>query len=78
MQKSWRVPHGIDNPVRRKFKGMVKMPKIGSSSNKKTRYVLTNGFKKLLITNEKDMELLLMNNRTYCGEIANNVSAKKR
>jgi ribosomal protein L32E len=31
-----------------------------------------------LLRNEKDIELLLMNNRVYCGEIANTVSAKTR
>ncbi len=54
------------------------MPSIGQASNKKTRFFMPNGFKKLLIRNEKDIELLLMNNRTYCAEIAENVSAKKR
>jgi len=40
--------------------------------------MLPSGFKKLLIRNEAEIELLLMNNRTYCGEIAQNISAKKR
>ena len=40
--------------------------------------MLPSGFRKLLIRNEKDIELLLMNNRTYCGEIANTISATKR
>jgi large subunit ribosomal protein L32e len=40
--------------------------------------MLPSGFRKLLIRNEKDIELLLMNNRTYCGEIANTISAPKR
>ena len=47
------------------------MPGIGCRNAKKTRHVLPSGFKKLLIRNEKDLELLLMNNRTYCAEIAN-------
>ena len=54
------------------------MPKIGSGSNKLTRFLLPSGFKKMLLRNVKDIELLLMNNRTFAGEIANNVSAKKR
>ena len=54
------------------------MPKIGSKQDHKTRHILPNGFKKLLITNEKDIELLLMNNRTYCGEIANKIGVAKR
>ncbi len=54
------------------------MPKIGLRQNKKTRYQLAGGFKKLLIRNVKDIELLLMNNRTYAAEIAQNISAKVR
>lgn len=40
--------------------------------------MLPSGFRKLLIRSEKDIELLLMNNRTYCGEIAQNISSIKR
>jgi len=40
--------------------------------------MLASGFKKLLIRNEQDIELLLMNNRTYAAEIAQNISAIKR
>ena len=54
------------------------MPTIGNGSARKTRHVLSNGFRKLLIRNEKDIELLLMNNRSYCAEIATTVSAKTR
>ena len=54
------------------------MPKVGSKNSNKTRHLLANHLKKLLIRNEKDIELLLMNNRTFCGELANNLSGKKR
>lgn len=54
------------------------MPTIGQQSARKTRHVLRNGFKKLLVRNLNDLELLLMNNRVYCAEIANNISALKR
>ena len=52
--------------------------KIGNKQDHKTRHTLANGFKKLLITNETDIEMLLMNNRTYCGEIAQGISVGKR
>lgn len=32
----------------------------------------------MLITNEKDLEILLTNNRTFAGELAHNLSARKR
>ena len=78
LKASWRRPRGIDCRVRRQFKGTKPLVKIGYGTNKKHRHILPNGFKKLLIRNEKDLELLLMNNRTYCGELARSLSALKR
>ena len=75
---SWRRPRGIDGRVRRQFKGAKPLVKIGYGTNRKHRHVMPNGFRKLLIRNERDLEILLMNNRTYCGELAHNLSAKKR
>lgn len=75
---NWRKPKGIDNRVRRRFKGQIVMPKIGYGSNVKTRHVLPDGFKKFLIRNVKEVELLLMLNRVYSAEIAHNVSSKNR
>jgi large subunit ribosomal protein L32e len=42
------------------------------------RFYGPNGLKKFLITNETDLELLMMNNRVYTGELAKNLSARKR
>lgn len=42
------------------------------------RFYGPNGLKKFLITNETDLELLLMNNRVYSGELAKNLSSRKR
>ncbi len=53
------------------------MPKIGYGSNKKTRHVLPNGFKKFIVSNVKELEVLLMQNRKYAAEIAHNVSSRK-
>ena len=54
------------------------MPKIGYGSDKKTRYYLPNGLKKFVVHNIKDLDVLLMNNRKFCAEIAHNVSSRKR
>lgn len=54
------------------------MVSIGYGTNKKHRNVLPNGFKKFHIKNLNDVEMLLMNNRVYCGELAANLSARKR
>lgn len=82
------------------------MPNIGYGSDKKTRHYLPNGFKKFVVHNVGELEVLMMHNRfvrvtsssifnsvsvnsvtnysltlncrTYCAEIAHNVSTKKR
>ena len=52
------------------------MPKIGYGSDKTTRYYLPNGLKKFVVHNIKDLDVLLMNNRKFCAEIASNVSSR--
>jgi len=54
------------------------MPKIGYRTDAKTRHLLKGGFKKFLITSPKDVEILLTNNRTYAGELASKLSARKK
>ena len=54
------------------------MPKSGYGSNHKTRYMLANGLRKFVITNLRDLDLLLMHNREFVGEIAHAVSARTR
>lgn len=62
---------GIDSRVRRKFKGALEMPNIGYGSNNKTRHVLPIGFKKFIVNNVKDLELLMMHNRcAVCMHVA--------
>jgi ribosomal protein L32E len=39
---------------------------------------MPNGLKKFLINNEKELELLLLHNKTYAAEIAHGVSSRNR
>jgi ribosomal protein L32E len=52
--------------------------KIGYGSNKKTRHLLPSGLKKFLVYNVRELELLLMHNKSYAAEIAHNVSSRNR
>jgi large subunit ribosomal protein L32e len=41
---------------------------IGYGSNKRTRHLMPSGHKAFLVHNSKDVDLLLMHNRTYAAE----------
>ena len=51
---------------------------IGYGSNKKTRHLLPNGLKKFLVSNVRELDLLLMHNKSFAAEIAHNVSSRNR
>ncbi|XP_072820000.1 large ribosomal subunit protein eL32-like [Vicugna pacos] len=74
-RNGWK-PRGIDNRVRRRLKGQILMPSISYGSNKKTKHMLPSGFRKFLVHNIKELEMLLMCNKSYCAEIAHKVSSK--
>ncbi|XP_077716630.1 large ribosomal subunit protein eL32-like [Canis aureus] len=76
IKRTWQKPRGIDNRVCRRFKGQILMPNIGYGSNKKTKHMLPSGFQKFLVHTVKELEVLLMCNKSYCAKIAHNVSSK--
>merc|ERR1712020_882867 len=78
LTRNWRKPKGIDNRVRRKFKGMYLMPNIGYGSAKTTKHMLPIGFRKVLVHNIKELEVLMMQNKKFCAEIVHGVSSKNR
>ncbi|EPY74243.1 60S ribosomal protein L32-like protein [Camelus ferus] len=67
-----------DNRVHRRFKGQILVPSISYGSNKKTKHILPSGFRKFLVHSVKELEVLLTCNKSYCAEIAHNVSSKNR
>jgi large subunit ribosomal protein L32e len=78
MGRSWRRPRGIDCRVRRRYRGVLRMPTIGYGSNSKTKNLLPSYLKKFVVNNVQEVDLLLMNNDKYCAEIASTVGAIKR
>nr|XP_060493950.1 large ribosomal subunit protein eL32-like [Panthera onca] len=76
IKHNWQKPRGIDNRVCRRFKSQILMLNIGYGSNKKTKHMLPGGFQKFLVHNVKELEVLLMCNKSYCAEDAYNVSSK--
>lgn len=78
LSRSWRRPRGIDCRVRRRYRGVLRTPKIGYGSNNKTKHLLSNYKKKFVVNNVQELDLLLTNNEKYCAEIAACIGAVKR
>lgn len=78
VRASWRKPRGIDNRVRRRFRGNKLMPSIGYGSAKKTRHVEESGFRRFLVRSPHELEVLMMNNRKYAAELASSLSIRQR
>jgi hypothetical protein len=57
----------MDGRQRRRFKGTQLHVKVGYGNNKKTRFMMPDGFLKFRVSNVKELELLLMHNKKYAA-----------
>jgi len=78
IQTTWRKPKGIDNPLRRHYRGRGPMPNIGYGTDKRTRFYDRSGFIRYVVNNAKELEVLLMHNHKYQAVIGQSVGARKR
>ena len=60
------------------FPGAPAMVKVGYKQQLSLRHVHPNGKKHFVITNVKELEMLMMNNLKYAAVVAKGVSARKR
>lgn len=78
VKPAWRKPRGIDNRVRRKYKGTIDMPGKGYKTANVIKHLTPEGYRKVMITNVRDLEPLKSLNSFYAAEIRHAVGAKKR
>ncbi|KAL9645539.1 hypothetical protein ABK040_000603 [Willaertia magna] len=76
---SWRRPHGIDNPMRRHYRGHGAMVSVGFRSDRRVRFHdKQTKLVPYVVNNVKDLEVLLLHSDKYAALIAHRTGAKKR
>ncbi|XP_044118165.1 60S ribosomal protein L32-like [Neovison vison] len=73
---NWQKPQGTDYRVHKRFKSQILMPSPGYGSDKKTEHRLPSGFQKSPAHSIKELEGLLVCNKSQYAGSADNVSTK--
>ena len=63
----------VDGRICRMLMGILS-EQIGYGSNRKTRHMMPSGHKAFVVSNTRDLDLLLMHNKTYAAEYVSTFS----
>jgi len=76
LKENWRRPHGLDNKVRKRFKGWPPRVSAGYRGPKVARALHPSGFEEVSVHNEEDLNQI--DPKTQAARIAHTVGKKKR
>lgn len=78
LRTTWRHPRGLDNRVRKRWRGVPEMPNRKYRTPLILKDILPCGLREVLIHNINDLRALTSVNRRYCATIASTVGARSR
>ena len=76
LKENWRRPHGLDNKVRKRFKGWPARVSAGYRGPKSSRNLHPSGFEEVIVFNVDDLQGI--KSETQVARIAHTVGQRKR
>lgn len=64
--------------MKRHYRGTGAVPNIGYGTDKRTKFLDKDGFKRIVVKNERQLNALLMHNRKYAVHLESSLGAKTR